>query len=252
MKLRAIATDIDRTLTDDALVMDLDAIRVIRQLEAAGLPVILASGRDIIALGTLAPYLGTSGVVVAEDGAVVGRFGPMSYQTRLLGRPERVQAALTALKEAFGSDVQVVPIPSRLASLVLVRCLDLEAANRFLKESGLAAKLLDSGLSFELADADVDKGTGLVEAAALLGIGVGDVAAIGDSPNDLDMFRVAGWSAAVGNAEAQVKAEATYTCVLPHGQGFVEAVREVVSLFRPDLAGLPWPGSVGVVGSRIR
>ncbi len=36
MKLRAIATDIDRTLTDDALVMDLDAIRVIRLLEGAG------------------------------------------------------------------------------------------------------------------------------------------------------------------------------------------------------------------------
>ncbi len=98
----------------------------------------------------------------------------------------------------------------------------------------------------------MNKGTGLVEAAAILGIGVGDVAAVGDSPNDLDMFRVAGWSAAVGNAEAQVKAEATYTCALPHGQGFVEAVREVVSLFRPDLVGLPWPEPAGVLGSRIR
>ena len=56
----------------------------------------------------------------------------------------------------------------------------------------------------------------------------------------------------MGSAEAQVKAEATYTCALPHGQGFVEAVLEVVSLFRPDLAGLPWPEPAGVLGSRIR
>jgi len=56
----------------------------------------------------------------------------------------------------------------------------------------------------------------------------------------------------VGSAEAQVKGEATYTCALPHGQGFVEAVREVVSLFRPDLTGLPWPGPARVAGSRIR
>ncbi len=244
MQLRAIATDVDRTLTDETQAIDLDAIRTIRLLERAGVPVILSSGRDIIALGTLAPYLGASGVVVAEDGAIIGRFGTMHYQTRLLARPERAHAAVAALEAEFGADVQVLPVPSRFASLVLTKALDLEAANRFLAERGLGAKVIDSGLSFELADADVDKGTGLIEAAAMLGVRVADIAAIGDSPNDIGMFRVAGWSAAVGNAEAGVKAAATYACRLPYGQGFVEAVRHAVNLFRPDLAALPWPEPV--------
>ncbi len=241
MKLRAVATDVDRTLTDDALVMDIDAIRTLRVLEGAGIPVVLCSGRDVIALGALAHYLGTSGVVVAEDGALVGRFSASHYQTQLLADPSRARDALEVLRERFGADVQVVPIPSRLASFVLTRGLDREAANALLAERGIRAKVVDSSLSFELADKDVDKGTGLVEAAAMLGIRPEDMIAVGDSPTDLDMFRVAGWGAAVGNSHDEVKAGATYVCERPHGQGFIEAVRRAIELFRPELAGLPWP-----------
>ncbi len=254
MDLQAIATDVDRTLTDDDLVLDLEAVRAIRLLEKAGVRVVLCSGRDVVALGALATYLGTSGVVVAEDGAVVGRFGPAHYQVRTLARPERVHQARAVLEEAFGPAVQVVPVPSRLASLVLTRALDAEAANRLLAERCLPARVVDSGLAFELADAGVDKGTGLGEAASMLGVRLAGVAAIGDSPNDLDLFRVAGWSAAVGNAPPDVRSQATYACRLPGGQGFCEAVRHAVRLFRPDLAGLPWPqpeeATRSVAGSR--
>jgi len=241
VRLGAVAADVDRTLTNDDLVLDLDAVRVIRLLEGAGVPVILCSGRDVIALGALAQYLGTSGVIVAEDGAILGRFGPTHYRTRLLARPERVHAALAVLEEAFPSQLEVIQVPSRLASFVLSRVLDRAAANRLLAEKGIKAKVVDSSLTFELADGEVDKGSGLVEAAAMLGVDPADVVAVGDSPTDVDMFRVAGWSAAVANAPPEVKAEADYVCTLPHGQGFVEAVRRAVELFRPDLAGLPWP-----------
>lgn len=241
MKLRAIAVDVDRTLTDEALLLDLDAIRVIRLLEAAGIPVVLCSGRDIIALGALAHYLGTNGLVVAEDGAVLGRFTAAHYDARLLAKPERAHQGLTALQEALGSAIQVIPVPSRLASFVLTRTFDRATANRILAARGIEAKVADSALSFQLADRDIDKGTGLVEAAARLGIEVGEMMAVGDSLTDVDMFRVAGWSAAVGNASAEVKAEAAYACAAPYGQGFIEAVRRAVDLFRPDLAGLSWP-----------
>ncbi|RJQ07390.1 MAG: phosphoglycolate phosphatase [Bacillota bacterium] len=241
MELKAVATDVDRTLTDDNLLMDLDAIRTIRLLEAARIPVILSSGRDATALAALAPYLGTSGTVVAEDGAVVGRFGPSHYHTRVLARPERVREALAALREEFGPDIQVVPVPSRVASVVLTRALDPGPVTHFLREKGLPAQLIDSGLSYELADVDVNKGTGLVEAAASLGIRPEQVAAVGDSPNDIDMFAAAGWSAAVGSASDEVKGAATFVASAPHGQGFCEAVRAVILRFRPELAGLPWP-----------
>jgi len=160
---------------------------------------------------------------------------------RVLARPERVKEALAALREEFGPDIQVVPVPSRVASVVLTRALDPGRVRKFLGEKGLPAQLIDSGLSYELADADVNKGTGLVEAALSLGIRPDQIAAVGDSPNDIEMLAAAGWSAAVSNASGEVKASATFVTSASHGQGFCEAVRVAVSRFRPELAGLPWP-----------
>lgn len=241
MRLRAIATDIDHTLTDERHLLDLDAVRVIRLLEAAGLPVILASGRDLTSLGTLGVYVGTCGLVVAEDGGIVGNLRPESFGVRPLADPSRVHEALAALKGAFGGRVQVVPIPARVVSLVLLRTIDRDEANAFLEAEGLRARVLDSGLAYELADADVDKGRGLAEAVSTLGLAPAEVAAIGDNHNDVEMFRTAGWSAAVANAPDEVKDEAGYVCAASHGQGFIEAVRRALELYRPDLARLPWP-----------
>ena len=50
-----------------------------------------------------------------------------------------------------------------------------------------------------------NKGTGLIAVARHLGITMESVIAIGDSYNDLDMFNVAGYSVAMGNAPLRVK-----------------------------------------------
>lgn len=242
MKLKAIATDVDRTLTDDRERLDLNAVRTIRLLEEAGVPVILCSGRDMSSVGTLSLYMGAMGLVVCEDGALVGSMGGvLHWMVRPLADRDRVDRGLGVLREAYGSAVQVIPIPARVLSYVLLRTLDQEAANRLLAERETGARLLDSGLAFELADSGVDKGRGLIEAAGLINLDVSEIAAVGDNFNDIDMFRVVGWSAAVANAPDAVKAEAAYVCRRPHGQGFVEAVREVVGRYRPDLARLDWP-----------
>jgi len=250
VELKAIATDVDRTLTDDTQLLDLDAVRTIRLVEEAGIRVILCSGRDLSSVGSLALYLGTCGLVVAEDGALVGSMGgALGWQVHPLADRDRVDEALSVLRRTYGAAVQVVPIPARVLSYVLVRTLDREEVNRFLAEHRLEARLIDSGLAYELADAGVDKGRGLAHAASLLGIEPGEVAAVGDNFNDIDMFRAAGWSAAVANAPEAVKAEADYVAAAPHGRGFVEAVRRAVTLFRPDLAGLEWPEPID--GGRV-
>ncbi len=242
MGFKALATDVDRTLTDDDLLLDLQAVRTIRLLEEAGVRVILLSGRDLATVGSLALYLGACGLVAAEDGALVGSLGgAFGFSLRMMADVGRVRAGLAALKEAFGAKVREYHIPARVASLVLSRELDLAAANDLLARRGVPAKVVDSGLACELCDADVDKGRGLIEAAASLGVDPADVAAVGDNFNDVEMFEAAGWSAAVANAPEDVKARADYVCRHPYGRGFVEAVRRAVELFRPDLAGLPWP-----------
>lgn len=55
-----------------------------------------------------------------------------------------------------------------------------------------------------------NKGDGLVELARIAGVALSDVAVMGDADNDLPMFARAGLSVAMGQAEAQVKAAATF------------------------------------------
>ena len=76
----------------------------------------------------------------------------------------------------------------------------------------------DSGCSVRSGDHFLDivatgasKGEGLKRLAELLGIKSGDIYAVGDNMNDIDMLRVAGHSYAVANAEDAVKAEARHS-----------------------------------------
>lgn len=60
----------------------------------------------------------------------------------------------------------------------------------------------------ELQPYGVDKGTGLALAAAELGVDPGEAIAFGDMPNDLPMFRRAGYGVAMGNAHPSLRAAA--------------------------------------------
>ena len=65
-----------------------------------------------------------------------------------------------------------------------------------------------------------EKGTALAAACAYLEIDPTEVVAFGDAENDLAMFRYAGAAVAMGQADDEVKAAATFVS-LPHEQGGV-------------------------------
>lgn len=70
-------------------------------------------------------------------------------------------------------------------------------------------KLANSiGYMIEVVNGAADKGAGLRELCRHLGIGVEETIAVGDSPNDLEILRAAGLSAAMGNAWPEAKAAA--------------------------------------------
>lgn len=62
----------------------------------------------------------------------------------------------------------------------------------------------------EIAHPEANKGAALEFIAAHFGIPMEETAAIGDNLNDLSMFKVAGISIAMGNAEEEVKKHSTY------------------------------------------
>jgi hydroxymethylpyrimidine pyrophosphatase-like HAD family hydrolase len=62
----------------------------------------------------------------------------------------------------------------------------------------------------EFLEPGVDKGTGLVHLAEVLGIPISQVMALGDGENDIPLLEAAGWPVAVANAHAHVKAVARF------------------------------------------
>ena len=232
MEIKAIACDVDQTLTDESVALDLHAVETIRCLEAAGLPVILTTSREYMTAGSLSTFLGACGVVAAEDGTVIGNFwdfqGPM-----VLGDWAKIERGLAVLRQALGDQVTVYPWPGRICSACLLRSpsYSAEQGNTILAEHGVGARLLDSGVAYLLIDADTNKGRGLREAAKLLNVEPENIVAIGDNFNDLDMFAVAGYSIAVGNAPQAVKDQVDYACSADFGEGFCEGVRHALERF---------------------
>lgn len=92
--------------------------------------------------------------------------------------------------------------------------------------AGIPLELADSEVaSLELSPAGVDKGSGLLALADLLGIPHETTVAVGDADNDLPMLRAAGLAVAMGNANENARAAArAHVADNDHG-GIAEAIR---------------------------
>jgi len=86
------------------------------------------------------------------------------------------------------------------------------------------ADVQTTGWAIHIMAKGMDKVVGLVKACELMGLGLDDVAAIGDSENDIRMIERCGWGVAVGNADERTKARASFVTDGEHGRGVVEAL----------------------------
>jgi phosphoglycolate phosphatase (TIGR01487 family) len=242
VEIKAIACDVDGTLTDASGLLDLRAVETIRCLEAAGLPFILATARDYVSASALAVFIGTCGVVAAEDGSVIGNC--RSRQPPLvLGDRAEIERGVAVLREALGDQLAVRRMPGtpgRIGnSATIRRTFDVGQGNAILERIGIQACLLDGGSYYHLVDVNTDKGRGVRKAARLLGADAEHVVAIGDNYNDLDMFAMAGYSIAVGNAPQAVKEKVDFACSASFGEGFREGLRHALDRFLPADVHIP-------------
>ena len=74
-----------------------------------------------------------------------------------------------------------------------------------------------------------DKGAALALATAKMGIAANEVIAFGDSESDLEMFRVAGASVAMGQASDHVKSSATAVTVSNDDDGVAVAIERLLA-----------------------
>ena len=227
MDLKGFAVDIDGTITEDGGIINLDAAYTLRWLNKMDYKVIFVSGRSAWEVLALSVYIGTTKVVVGENGGVVATspvdlflladisYGIMGYDY-LCKRIKNVKK-----KKGF----------PRLTEVVLERNFNLNEGRKILNESGLPVTIQDSKYGYHVSHETVSKANGLKIAAKNLGLDTSQIIAIGDSEIDIPMFEVCGYSVALGNAPETVKKKADFSVNFNMGEGFLEAIQHITEKF---------------------
>lgn len=209
-----LATDFDRTLTDADLRPDARALQAVERVRAAGHPCILVTGRPAVDLEAHPGILERFDGVVLEGGAVWGTAKLLHEAPNaayLLATAQRLREAghhLDVRKASFTAPVQAREAIARLAP--------------------------DLSLHANVNQVDVlppghDKGTGLRNILAQLGLEDRRVVAVGDGENDVPFFRAADKGIAVANATAPLQAVAAYVTSQPGPAGFVQVAERMLN-----------------------
>jgi phosphoglycolate phosphatase (TIGR01487 family) len=221
MKKRTFAVDIDGTITENGGGrIHLDALEALRRLTNMGHNVIFVTGRSSVEGFLLSVFGGTTNISVGENGGCI-TLG--SNEHILLGNIKECKNAFQVIQNNVDNVKEKLVFP-RMTEVVLERTFDLDLARKVVSENNLTVELSDSLYAYHINSSGIDKGTGFCEIMKKLSILRDDVIAIGDSPTDVPLFKVAKTSIALGNASEQVRSEATMTVSAKAGDGVLEAL----------------------------
>lgn len=246
--IRLLALDLDDTLLRDDLTISFHARSVLRKAEAAGVVVVLASGRAPRAMERYARELDLHrrpGYLICNNGVTVleSQSGAVVYDGKL---PTAAALAVYDLVDAEGLPVQVYDDDAIYVSrrnefadqdqkLTGMRQVVVENFRAMLAAGtrklvipgdpmmlrpletllknilgGEAVIFTSKPYFLEILPPDSGKGEALALVADRLGIGKNQVMAVGDSMNDESMLRWAGWGVAMANADPRIKALAAF------------------------------------------
>jgi len=214
--MKAIAVDIDGTITNQNREICVNAINALRKAEVNGYPIILVTGNVLCAAKMVSVMVGTSGGIVSENGGYI--------QTRkknlVLGDIKKSILAYNHLKSEHNiKKTEFSEI--RLSEIAIVRNIDEETVKESVKNFDV--EVYDTKFAIHLTDPEVNKGKSLEIVAKDMGINVDEIMAVGDSENDLEFLEVAGFKVAVANADKELKENSDYVTQKPYGDGTAEA-----------------------------
>lgn len=219
--MKAIAVDIDGTITDQNRKICVNAINAIRKAEDNGYPIILVTGNVLCAAKMVAVMVGTSGGIVSENGGFI--------QTRkknsILGNINKCKPAYNFLKSKY--PVEKTEFSNiRLSEIAIVRSIDVNIVKETVKDFDV--EVYDTKFAIHLTDPEVNKGKSLEIVAKDMGITLDEIMAIGDSENDLEFLEVAGFKVAVANADKELKENTDYVTKKSYGDGAAEAIEKFI------------------------
>lgn len=261
MRYRALALDLDGTLMTPGETISLRTTEVLARARVAGLRLIVATARWHAFAERMAREIGSREPVMACSGAQVRRQAdehdlldlrlPPDFAAELakICDEERCVASfvlddLVATKSdsPFPGPPEVFHVerlsgrndpPPRVALVQGTPAIERIVAElrqgwsdrvRFGEAISSRGKRL-----LTLTAAGVDKGAALAVACADIGISTDEVAAFGDAEVDVEMFRVAGMSVAMGQSSDDVKAAATWVTASNKEDGVARAVERLLA-----------------------
>ncbi len=245
---RLVACDVDGTLVDRDGRMPTAVGEAIDLVLAAGVPVVLATGRSWHGVLPLVEEMGLPpGPSVCSNGAVIVRYPPEEIVKAVTFDPREVirrveqfaPGTLIAVEEIGrgyrpnnhfpGGDLtgeMIIEDVEQLSAKPVTRIILRDPTRSDQDFVGLARHLGLDGVTYfvgwsawlDIAPAGVNKATALAEVAAGLGLSAADVLAFGDGRNDIEMLRWAGRGVAIGDAPAEVQ-EAADAVSVPFEDG---------------------------------
>ncbi|MCX9085469.1 MAG: phosphoglycolate phosphatase [Candidatus Methanoperedens sp.] len=216
MSFKAVAVDIDGTITYSDRSIDCRAVAALRSLN---IPVVIATGNVLCVARAVAKLLGTGGILIAENGGVV-ECGRVESD---ISHMKECNDALEILEKHF--TLERLDPEARITEIGLRRNFDAQEARTLLGDA--AVDIVDTGFAIHIKSKKINKGTGLKRIAQMMGIDARDFVAIGDSPNDIEMIKAAGLGVAVGNAHPDLKEAAGLVTKGEHGAGVKEVLGEL-------------------------
>lgn len=225
MPIRAIAVDIDGTVTDYEKRIDWAGIRALRRAESKGVPVAVATGNIAPVGKAFASFVGLTGPLIAENGGVV--YSPDMRRRRLLAdrRP-----AERAYKRLIKAGLPARPLWSdawRVSEVALELNVTEDQVRRVLDGSDI--DVVTTRFALHLMEPGLDKFNGLKAALPWIPtkplVRASDVLAVGDSNNDVNLLRRCGHSGCVGNGARRARTAAQYVARRHHGAGVDEILR---------------------------
>ena len=214
MEFNAVVVDVDGTITYSDRTIDCRAVDALRSLES---PVVIATGNILCFARAVAKLVGTGGIVIAENGGVV-ECGIVESDTSHIGECED---AFEFLKKHFA--LERIDPEYRKTEIGLRRNFDVRKAREMLVDYP-EVDIVDTGFAVHIKSKRINKGTGLVRIAELMGLDAKEFVAFGDSPNDIEMLKASGLGVAVGNAHPELKKVADLITEAEHGAGVAEAL----------------------------
>ena len=267
--IQLVVSDVDGTLVQPDKSLSPGTVAAAARLQAAGVKLAIVSARPPRGMRWItetlkleAPYAGfNGGALVSPDGTVIewnptpaalvqkaiALFAARGVDAWLFTQDEWLirdpnGAKVAHERHTVGFDARVVddfgPYLDQVGKLVGVTDDEPKLAAVEQELQGIVGDGATAHRSqtyyLDLTHKNANKGYAVQALARHLSLDVADVAVLGDMANDIPMFRVAGFSVAMGNGSAETKAAASATTGANDHEGWAQAID---TLILPKAAG---------------